>query len=92
MPSNPPKPEAIAAGHRLRRTREALGIETIRRLAQLTDEDENLLQKYESGKAMPSSRLISKLKRLYGVDHNWIYDDDMRGLPHDLALKLMGKQ
>lgn len=91
MPSSPPKPEAIEAGKRLRRTREALGFTTVRRFSQIVDEDESKLTKYENGIAMPPARFVSKLRQKYGVDHNWIYDNDMSRLPHDLVEKLIAE-
>ncbi len=82
------KPDTIEIGDRLRATREALGISTVRRLAQLTDENEDNVSKWETGAAQVPPRFIRKMKALWGVDHNWIYDADMSRLPHDLVLKL----
>lgn len=82
------KPDAIIIGQRLRATRLALGIQTVRRLAQLTDEDEDLVSKYETGAAQVPPRFVRKMKALWGVDHNWIYDADMSRLPHELVLNL----
>ncbi len=82
------KPDTVEIGDRLRATREALGISTVRRLAQLTDENEDNVSKWETGAAQVPPRFIRKMKALWGVDHNWIYDADMSRLPHDLVLKL----
>lgn len=82
------KPEAIEIGERLRATREALGIKTARRMAQLTDEREDNISKWETGAAQVPPRFVDKMREIWGVDHNWIYGSDKSRLPHDLVLKL----
>lgn len=82
------KPDAIEIGERLRATRLALGIKTARRFAELTADDEDNISKWETGAAQVPPRFIRKMKSIWGVDHNWIYDADMSRLPHDLVLKL----
>lgn len=81
-------PEAIAAGDRLRRTRDALGLKR-RRMAQFLDEDEDKLEKWESGFAMVPPYFVRKLGTTYGITYEWIYDGNSAKLPHDLALKLI---
>ncbi len=82
-------PDTIAAGARLRATRLALGVETVRRFAELTRVHENKLSKYENGAAMVPPSYVTKLNDAYGVTHDWIYGAIRRGLPHELVLKLM---
>lgn len=81
-------PDAIAAGDRLRRTRDALGLKR-RRMAQILDEDEDKLEKWESGFAMVPPYFVRKLGATYGITYEWIYDGNSAKLPHDLALKLI---
>jgi len=80
--------DAVEAGARLRATRLALGYQTIRRLAQLTDVPESNLTKWESGAAMVRTYFIARLRERHGVTHDWIYGGIKAGLPHDLVLKL----
>lgn len=88
MPARPKKPDAVAAGDRLRRTREALGIQKRRRLAQLMDVPEDNLEKWENGGAMVPPSFIRKLRDAYQITYEWIYDGIVERLPHELVLKL----
>jgi DNA-binding transcriptional regulator YiaG len=82
-------PSAIAAGERLKATRIALGHPNRRRFAQLMDVPDSNLAKWEYGAAMVPPGVVSKLKKVYGVSHDWIYDGERKSLPYELALKLM---
>jgi hypothetical protein len=82
-------PEKVAAGKRLIATRLALGVRTTRRFAELMAIPETNLTKWENGKAMVSRAFIRKLNEHYGVTYDWIYDGTKRGLPYELALKLV---
>ena len=86
---DPRDPEKIAAGKRLIATRLALGVTTTRRFAQLMAVPETNLTKWENGKAMVARTFIRKLNEHYGVTYEWIYDGIKRGLPYELALKLV---
>lgn len=83
------KIDAIEAGVRLRATREALGYKTIRRFAQVMDEPESNVTKWENGEARVRASFITKLYEMHGVTHGWIYAGIRKELPHDLAIKLM---
>lgn len=81
----------IEAGKRLRDTRFALGFghRQLRRFAQLTDIDENLLAKYEAGRALVQYDYIVKLREMHGITPEWIYEGRKDKLPYDLVLKLL---
>jgi DNA-binding transcriptional regulator YiaG len=86
--ARPKNPEAVAAGARLRRTREALGLKR-RRMAQILDVPEDNLEKWEGGGAMTPPYFVRKLNATYGITYEWIYDGNSAKLPHDLALRLL---
>lgn len=88
MASRPKKVENVEAGRRLIRTREALG-HNRRRFAQLMDEEEDNLEKWENGVARPATRYLRKLGAAHGVTYEWIFDGNMARLPYDLVLKLL---
>lgn len=91
MGDRPDADYRMAAGRRLRATRLAVGIPTIRRLAQLLDVPESNLTKWENGEALVPPWFVKRLEDHYGVTYQWIYDGGKRGLPHELVLKLDAK-
>ncbi len=89
--SMPPKSEkayAVAAGRRLRATREALGYVTGREFAQLTNVSEDVLSSWERGKALVRPWYISTLKERWGITQDWIYDGEIKGLEFSLGTRL----
>lgn len=91
LPKEERDPAAVAAGMRLRKARVAAGVPTVRRLAQLTDEPEANVGKWERGEAMVPPEFVEKLRTIYRIDHNWIYAGDASSLPHKLAINLLAK-
>lgn len=82
-------PFKVACGERLKQTRLALGFTRMRRLAEITGESEDTLGSWERGRTLVPPPFVQKLRNLYGVTADWVYYGDPRGLPHDLALKLL---
>jgi transcriptional regulator with XRE-family HTH domain len=82
-------PYKIACGARLRKTRIALGYTSVRKFARIMSEAEDNLGKWERGVAQVPPAFIGKMKELFGVTHDWIYDGDASGIRHELAIKLL---
>lgn len=78
-------------GARLRRAREARGYDSLRTFALDTQTDEDNLSNWERGVAQVPPSYISLLKRAFGIDHAWIYDEDASALPDDLRKALLTK-
>lgn len=78
-------------GDRLRRAREAAGYASLRAFASDTAVDEDNLGNWERGRAQVPPSYISLLKRLFGIDHAWIYDEDASGLRPELRKALLTK-
>lgn len=78
-------------GARLRRAREARGYDSLRAFALDTQTDEDNLSNWERGVAQVPPSYISLLKRAFGIDHAWIYDEDASALPGDLRKALLTK-
>lgn len=97
-------PYNIECGKRLVIARTALGYPGKagrRAWAKLTMPDEtqedilrsrDLLRKYENGDTLVRPAYVAKLKRLFGVDPNWIYSNDPSRLPGDLNVKVLELQ
>jgi len=83
------KTHAAAAGRRLRKARLALGYPVLRRFAQMVDIDEDTLGAYERGQNLIPPHVVSKLKQVFGLTQDYIYDGETRGLDHGLALKIL---
>lgn len=77
-----------AAGDRLRQVREALGFRDLRAFAKASNITEDALGKYELGKVLVRPWYVSNLRKVFGIDHNWIFDGDLGGLRHDVFQKL----
>lgn len=88
MTNKPEKAYALAAGRRLRATREALGFSSGREFAQITNVSEDVLSAWERGKALVRPWYISFLKERWGVTQDWIYDGEIKGLEFSLGTKL----
>jgi hypothetical protein len=89
MPTDrPPKQEAIDAGQRLRRLRIALGFPTQKLFAPLVGLDKDTFGAYERGQNLVPQYIVTRLKRQFGVTHDYVYEGDHRGLPFELAMKL----
>ena len=76
---------AVACGQRLRITREALGVETVRAFAKKTRVEEDRLGAWELGKNQVPPWYIQRLKRMFGVTHEYIFGGDLAGLPNSIA-------
>lgn len=88
MPPKSEKAYAVAAGRRLRATREALGYVTGREFANITNVSEDVLSSWERGKALVRPWYVSTLKERWGITHDWIYDGEIKGLEFSLGTKL----
>lgn len=75
---------------RLRLAREALGISQAEmgRRAGVTYQAWN---NWERGAKRISVDQAGRLRRATGISLDWIYWGDMRGLPHELAVKIQGQ-
>ncbi|WP_147274949.1 helix-turn-helix domain-containing protein [Ferruginivarius sediminum] len=77
-------------GRRIRQTREALGYSSrpafLRDLLaqQHVDYERDRLEKWEAGKAEPSTRFLRDLRRWRGITSDWILFGDPSGLPQDV--------
>ncbi|WP_211098460.1 helix-turn-helix domain-containing protein [Azospirillum sp. B506] len=85
------KDYTVAAGRRLRTTREALGFNSVREFAAMTNVTEHVLSAWERGKALVRPWYVSSLKQKWGITHDWIYDGDVKGLPYSLATKILDR-
>lgn len=81
--------ENIAISRRLKMMREAIKLSQ----AQLCREigvAQNRWNQYETGERRITLDVALRLKRRFGVTRDWIYDGDISGMPHGLAVKLTG--
>lgn len=78
-------------GARLRRARKAVGYESLRAFADDTQTDEDNLGNWERGVSQVPPSYVALLKRTFGIDHAWIYDEDAATLPPDLRKELLTK-
>jgi hypothetical protein len=94
-------PYDVECGKRLVLARTALGYPKRPQWARLTmpaDTEEeyrqslDLLRKYENGDTLVRPAYIAKLKRLFGIDPNWIYSNDPSRMPAELAAKVVELQ
>ena len=76
---------AVACGERLRIARQALGEDSIRAFAETTGVEEDTLGAWELGKNQVPPWYIQRLKRRYGVTHEYIFGGDLMGLPDSLV-------
>ena len=79
---------AVDCGERLRRTREALGYNSLRGFAKSFNIPESRYGKWEGGGAMVPPSFILILRDKHDITFDWIYGDDDRRLPHDLVVNL----
>lgn len=79
---------AIECGIRLRKTREALGFNTLRRFAQSCGVQESRYSKWELGGAMVPPSFVRQLRDNHDITFDWIYGDDNRRLPNELVVNL----
>lgn len=75
-------------GARLRILREALEYPKARAFAADTGTDEDNLSNWERGVALVPALYVRRLKGLFRITFDWIYDGDASGMPRDLARKI----
>jgi predicted transcriptional regulator len=78
------------AGERLQAARLALGYKIGKDFADATGVAESDLSDWENGSAWVSPWYVGLLRRLYGIDHNWLYDGSLVGLPDNLFRAIHG--
>lgn len=96
MAKPPPQPSGeadlrVAVGLRLRRLREAKGYHDglqARFANKVAGVTKGTWNAYERGENLIPVATALKLKRLYSVPIDWIYDGDSRNLPFELSLAL----
>lgn len=77
-------------GRRLKAVRAALDL-TEKDLAELIKVRRERLSSWERGARMLEPQIARRLKRVFGVTTDWLYDGDPAGLPHALASRLLRK-
>lgn len=80
--------DTAAIGRRLAAAREAVGLRQVD-LAELSGVARNTLAQWESGAFRPSLDQVVRLLPVLGVDLDWIYLGDDRGLPFHVRQALM---
>ena len=86
--TKPPDASVDAIAHRLRVTREALGL-TQTELCRRTGIATNTYNQWEMGRGRPDLDQAMKLCNAFRYTLDWIYRGDSAGLPGNLALKLI---
>lgn len=90
----PPSPTALrtvpAIAHRLRMTREALGLNQTE-LCERAGVKRNTYNQWEQGKGRPQIDEAQKLCDAFNITLDWIYRGDPSGLPHKVALPLVAR-
>ncbi|MBF0267840.1 MAG: helix-turn-helix transcriptional regulator [Alphaproteobacteria bacterium] len=80
----------MRAGERLQAARLALGYKSGKDFADATGVAESALSDWEKGSDWVSPWYVSKLRKLYGIDHNWLYDGSLVELPDSLFRAIHG--
>lgn len=83
--------DQIAIGERLRRTREALGYNA-GEFAKAAGILQSAYSQYETGTRRLTLVQAVKLCDKYSLTLDWLYRDEVSGLPQRLALKLAGSR
>lgn len=87
-PLTPESREAI--GHRLRLTREALGL-SLTEFATKAGMSKTRYENFEAGRNLIKPELVAQLIRAFPaakLDFNWIYHGDLNGVAYDLAARI----
>lgn len=83
------KAYAIAAGDRLRLTRQAIAPdESIGAFADRTGSNEDQLSAWERGASLVRPWYVTELKARFGVTQDWIYDGHELSLPANLMQRI----
>ncbi|CAA6603746.1 hypothetical protein MTBLM1_120053 [Rhodospirillaceae bacterium LM-1] len=80
----------VRAGERLRAARLALGYTSGEDFADATGVSESSLSCWEDGSDWVSPWYVSKLRKIFGIDHNWLYEGSLVGLSDDLFAAIHG--
>lgn len=89
MPAKPRDPYAVAVGQRLRWVRVALGYDTVKRFAQITDVEMDRLSSWERGVNMVQPEYVELLRQTFRIPHDYVYGGERGGLPGDLGIKIL---
>ncbi|MET3481582.1 helix-turn-helix transcriptional regulator [Methylobacterium sp. 1973] len=91
MSENALTPESREAiGHRLRLTREALGL-SLTEFATKAGMSKTRYENFEAGRNLIKPDLVAQIIRAFPaakLDFNWVYHGDMNGIAHDLAVRI----
>ena len=81
-------PFSGAVGRRLALVREALGLSQ-RELAEALNLSPGAIGNYEQGKRVIPPHVAVRLKRLFGVPVDWLYDGSLVGMPDEVRQRLL---
>ena len=79
-----------AVGRRLALVREALGLSQYE-LAEALNLTPGAIGNYEQGKRLVPPHIAVRLKRLFGIPADWLYDGSLVAMPDDLRRRLLAR-